>query len=48
MHWAASNGHKEFAEWLFSAGASVTDKDQVGMDAALVEEVTFCQIIIIH
>ena len=29
MHYAASNGHKEVAEWLFSSGASVTDKTEV-------------------
>ena len=29
MHYAAYYGHKEFAEWLFSIGASVTDKDKV-------------------
>ena len=29
MHYAAGNGHKEVAEWLFSAGASVSDKDKV-------------------
>ena len=66
MHYAAQDGHKEVAEWLFSAGASVSDKDEVGMlpcvselldvlahtptcmHAVLVEEVTFCQFIIIH
>ena len=29
MHFAASYGHKEVAEVLFSAGASVSDKDKV-------------------
>ena len=29
MHWAVIYGHKEVAEWLFSSGASVTDKDEV-------------------
>ena len=29
MHYAAINGHKEVAEWLFSAGASVSDKEEV-------------------
>ena len=31
MHHAAECCHKEFAEWLFSAGASVSDKDEVGI-----------------
>ncbi len=26
MHYAARSGHKEVAEWLFSAGASLSDK----------------------
>ncbi len=29
MHIAASEGYKEVAEWLFSAGASVSEKDDV-------------------
>ena len=29
MHLVARFGHKEVAEWLFSAGASVSDKDKV-------------------
>ncbi len=29
MHRAAMSGHKEVAEWLFSAGASVSDTDEV-------------------
>ncbi len=29
MHLAAINGCKEVAEWLFSVGVPVTDKDQV-------------------
>ena len=40
MHCAASNDHKEVAEWLFSAGASVSDKDEVCMllsDSELVD-----------
>ncbi len=29
MHHAAYSDHKEVAEWLFSVGASVSDKDEV-------------------
>ena len=34
MHHAAINGHIDVAEWLLSAGASVTDKDEVWFKAA--------------
>ena len=31
MHYAADGGHKEVAQWLYSLGVSVTDKDKVYM-----------------
>ncbi len=29
MHYAAEQGHEEVVEWLFSVGASISDKDEV-------------------